>query len=461
MTKCSYCGENIQVLPFKCPHCGKAFCVHHRLSDNHECSNDLAIEKIQDSIQKKALEREKVSKNEDLVEELNRELKLLVEMGFISSEKIKKGHFTDLDWDKVYPDNDYRLDYYTFNFREYTRNFANNDGHSIIIGNYNVIGLRIYQDKIPESFKSLKKLKILVIDNANMIEFPKALAQLRNLRYLYIKQSNITDIPNLSVMFPKLIYLGLNGVKLQSSPDWLFEFARKHHSRHYLRNGIGDINQIPHLIVGWIKTVKFNRGVDKKDAAVLGFLEILTGSPIVNDQPEKRITNQSNVFNESIWPKMQREMIRLGDNKLLEKYSKKYPEEPPERYLTLPWDYNDREGRLPRYTLNDSGNVIGLDIALLYHEGEEILLPYFPEEICKLHNLQVLRIGFQYPQIYPDPDSEYHYSDFNNDLVTARIPNSIRKLKELRYFWTNAGYSSSLKPFLNTLKEFGHLKQEH
>ena len=34
--KCQYCGAE-EFLPFKCPFCGRYFCVEHRLPENHEC----------------------------------------------------------------------------------------------------------------------------------------------------------------------------------------------------------------------------------------------------------------------------------------------------------------------------------------------------------------------------------------------------------------------------------------
>jgi Leucine-rich repeat (LRR) protein len=442
MTKCSYCGENIQILPFKCLHCGKVFCVHHRLSDNHECSNDLEIEKIQDSIQKKALEREKVSKIEDLTEELNRELKLLVEMGFIGSEELKEGYYTDLDQYELYPDRSFFDQSLPFlNYKELTRDLARNSEYPFIIGNYNVIALYLYQKELPESIKLLKKLKIVVIDNANMVEFPKALAQLSNLRYLYIKESNLTDIPNLASMFPKLIYLGLRGIKFHSTPKWLFEFARKHHSRQYLRKSIGDMNQIVQFEIGWIGAIKFNRGVDKKDAAVLGFLEILNGNPIGNDQPDERITSQHNIFRDALLPKFKRDLIEYEKSdpeeahemkELVSKSFENYPENPLEQDINLPWDYRGG-GWGNRYTINESGNVIGLDIGYL---------PYFPEEISKLQHLKVLKVSVR-------------FRSEEDMVVDSLIPESIRDLKSLRYFWTNAKYSKKLQPFLDSLEEFG------
>lgn len=457
MIKCSYCGEDIRVLPFECPHCGKAFCVHHRLSDNHECSNDLAIEKIRASELKKTIDREEIFDHRKLAEVLNRELKLLVELGFTSSEQLKE-ECTDLGQFEVYHNDDC----YMLNYKEFTRDFANTSmfyNDRIVIGNYNVIALKLYQEEIPESIKLLKKLKILVIDNADIKEFPKALAQLSNIRYLYIKKSSLTDIPNLVIMFPKLIYLGLNGVKLRDTPDWLFKFARKHHSRQYIRRSLEDMNQLSLFHVGWIKTVRFNQGVDKKDAAVLGLLEILIGMPLNNDQVVEKIAQGYSVgrsisrYTSEIYP-FGEPREKIPDelyNKIMDTQSKmaewlrNTPDEATEEMLRMPWDYNDLSCE-PRYTLNDSGNVIGLDIAILPCESGELLLPYFPEEICKLHNLQVLRVGFCY--------SDEHYNH-----VQAQIPESIQELKELRYFWTNARYSPSLWPYLNTLKKFGEISR--
>ncbi|MEM0053907.1 MAG: AN1-type zinc finger domain-containing protein [Nitrososphaeria archaeon] len=34
--KCEYCGQD-EPLPFKCPYCGKFFCVEHRLPEAHSC----------------------------------------------------------------------------------------------------------------------------------------------------------------------------------------------------------------------------------------------------------------------------------------------------------------------------------------------------------------------------------------------------------------------------------------
>ncbi len=41
MTFCEHCGEKIDLLPFKCKYCGRAFCKEHRLPENHQCIFEL------------------------------------------------------------------------------------------------------------------------------------------------------------------------------------------------------------------------------------------------------------------------------------------------------------------------------------------------------------------------------------------------------------------------------------
>ena len=36
MGKCEFCGKE-ELLPFRCPYCGKYFCIEHRLPENHNC----------------------------------------------------------------------------------------------------------------------------------------------------------------------------------------------------------------------------------------------------------------------------------------------------------------------------------------------------------------------------------------------------------------------------------------
>lgn len=38
--KCAFCGENAEILPFKCHRCGKVYCSEHRMPENHNCSQE-------------------------------------------------------------------------------------------------------------------------------------------------------------------------------------------------------------------------------------------------------------------------------------------------------------------------------------------------------------------------------------------------------------------------------------
>jgi Leucine-rich repeat (LRR) protein len=329
--------------------------------------------------------------------------------------------------------------------------------YSLVIGKNHIIGLNTKNVEIPVSIKLLKKIKILVIENKKLNEFPKELAQLTNLRYLYIIKSNLKDIPNLSTMFPKLRCLGLKGVDLKSTPDWLFEFARKHHAREYIRRCVLH-NQMVWKRLGWIEKCKYSQSVNKEDAAVLGLLEILIGEAIGNDQ-----INEENVIDQ--W-KMQ-----LSNLAGLKEYYENNPEfnqflEQGEAYLKIPWNYNEYESGFGgyRYTLNESGNIIGLDIGLWTSEDiwSYILLPYFPEEISKLKYLKVLRIGLIYKRFRLFLEKkDVDFNDIESIIPESLIPESIRELKSLRFFWTNAKYSESLKPFINSLEKFGETSFHH
>jgi len=37
MTKCAFCGKEIEGLPFRCRYCGQYFCAEHHLPENHNC----------------------------------------------------------------------------------------------------------------------------------------------------------------------------------------------------------------------------------------------------------------------------------------------------------------------------------------------------------------------------------------------------------------------------------------
>ncbi|MBD3214988.1 MAG: hypothetical protein GF311_20420 [Candidatus Lokiarchaeota archaeon] len=38
MTKCFYCKNQIEKIPFRCKYCGMVFCRKHRLPENHKCT---------------------------------------------------------------------------------------------------------------------------------------------------------------------------------------------------------------------------------------------------------------------------------------------------------------------------------------------------------------------------------------------------------------------------------------
>lgn len=74
MQKCNFCSENLGFLPFKCHRCGKDFCGKHRLPEYHDCSQDLAVKKIRDDVDKDVLDKEYLPEvfpeNEELDESL-------------------------------------------------------------------------------------------------------------------------------------------------------------------------------------------------------------------------------------------------------------------------------------------------------------------------------------------------------------------------------------------------------
>ena len=339
------------------------------------------------------------------------ELKVLVDLGFtrLKSENgievidSYKAHQLDKPCDN----------FHTFSYDNLARDFELNPESLLILSKQHIIGIKLYPKfpnlGIPQSINLLTKLKILIIDNeslekgdykkilpldnlpneiihlknlrilyimnSELKEFPKEFAQISHLRYLYILDSRLRFVPNFTIMFPKLRGLTLEGGPLKKTPNWLFEFARKHYSRRYIQ-----------------------KGVNKEDATVLGFLEILS-----------------------------RPLERAEYNDI--------------------WDYNCHG-----YTTNELGRITDLKLGFWMQSSRNppfYLLPCFPEEICKLRQLEKLYIC---NGIYSE---EYGFWPPHwKEKADARIPESIRELKSLRYLWTNAKYSKSLKPFLESLEMF-------
>lgn len=344
------------------------------------------------------------------------ELKFLVDLGFTSIKLLKQSGIETIDFrahpsDK--PDSNYVLSY-----KSLARDFYQLSLSWLMISNNHIIGIRFSPNMgdigipIPQSINLLTKLKILIIDNESLIheykkflpfdklpnqitslnnlrilyiinselnEFPKEFTQLSHLRYLYILDSQLHTVPNFTTMFPKLRELRLEVGFLKKTPDWLFEFARKHYSRRYIQNG-----------------------VSKEDAAVLGLLEILS-RPLEHAEYNLEC---------DLW-------VCFGHC---------------------------------GYSINKLGRVTDLKLGLWTQSSRNppfILLPCFPEEICQLRQLENLYIcNGTYSEEYGFFPPHY------KEKADAWIPESIRDLKSLRYLCTNAKYTKSLKPFLESLEKF-------
>lgn len=200
-------------------------------------------------------------------------------------------------------------------------------------------------------------------------------------------------------MFPKLENLGLRGVDLKSTPDWLLEFARKHHASKYTL----EKQYSPYSLF-------YKEAVNKEDAAILSLLEVLIGRVFIPD--------------------------------------------PEDDYMF----YNDCDtSSCFYYNLNESGDVIGLSIGCRDEDiWGYVLLSYFPEEICKLKHLEALRVCFltkRYRLLLKEEEGDWN--DQELDKTDFWIPKSIRELKSLRFLWTNADYPKLLKPFLDSLEDYG------
>ena len=132
----------------------------------------------------------------------------------------------------------------------------NDGGQQTSVYNGHISGLDLkWVSKIPKSIGYLSKLKYLSItDSRELTTLPNSFKNLRNLRRLYFYNTGIQNFPDVISSLPKLRSLGLQGVKLDYTPDKVKEIAYKHHSRKYVREG-----------------------VKKNDANVLGLLEIIAG----------------------------------------------------------------------------------------------------------------------------------------------------------------------------------------
>ena len=92
------------------------------------------------------------------------------------------------------------------------------------------------------------------------------------------------------------------------------------------------------------------------------------------------------------------------------------------------------------HSINDSGNVVELKLGYWIHDWYDAI-PYIPEEISRFQHLERLYINVG---TFP----------FYGKLGDIWIPESISKLKSLRYLCTDAKYSEQLMPYLNSLDKF-------
>ena len=285
-----------------------------------------------------------------------------------------------------------------------------------------IIGISLLANCIPNSIKNLTKLKFLEIISTNKIDINEILTKIAynsKLRYLYLKDSRLETvkdltiitrnstlrylnwedsrletIPDLTKIFPKLHGLSLQGHFLTHTPEWLFDFARKHISRRYKREG-----------------------VIEEEANILGFLELIS---------------------------------------------------------TPFWGYKFEDGKLEMdadgewgcyawptgYRINDMGHVIELNLGYSNtNNNNYYALSYFPEEVCRLTHLERLYIcnGVNSKDYGIRPPARSYDSKGGLKILEeldAQIPEAITNLTKLRQFWSNAKFSSSLLPFLNSLDKF-------
>ena len=163
-----------------------------------------------------------------------------------------------------YPYNPTTFHYKTLNQPDY---IFDEYGHTSIYKGH-ISGLIIKgAEELPESIGFLSKLRFLCIHTYfNEVEeikkLPNSFKKLKNLRYLYFYNTDyntsLIEFPKEIYHLPKLRRLGLQGIKLDTTPDLVKKIAYKYHSQNYVKEG-----------------------VNKNDANVLGLLEIIAGETIV------------------------------------------------------------------------------------------------------------------------------------------------------------------------------------
>ncbi|KKL46412.1 hypothetical protein LCGC14_2345830, partial [marine sediment metagenome] len=223
------------------------------------------------------------------------------------------------------------------------------------IFNGHISGLILdYVIKIPETIGLLSKLKYLSIENSKELSvLPNSIKDLRNLRYLYFCETGLMKLPNFIAELPKLRYIGLQGIKLNSIPEWVKKKARKYHSLRYIKEG-----------------------VNRDDAYVLGLLEILIGVCI--DNVRKKV-----IEDDISYHKLQKSLhLQTAESKTDIKSkidNEDYIKSQIEEY------FYDAHGT-KFYKINEEGHVTGISITA--YEGS-ISLKFIPEEIGNLKYLKV------------------------------------------------------------------------
>lgn len=288
------------------------------------------------------------------------------------------------------------------------------------ITNHHVTGIYLnYSYRgIPRSINLLTKLKILIIDNegprGEKLPFdtiPEEITQLTSLRILHLNNSEMEEFPKEFAHFSSLRSLTIVNSTLKIVPNFIKMFPKL----RQLHLETGFMEKTPDWLLEFARehhAKKFiKKGVIKEDAVVLGLLEIL--SAILG---EVEITSE------------------------LDHWENAYDE-----------NYN-------YYRINEFGRVTDLKLGYWNQHSSPNFraFHYFPEEICNLLHLENLYICTgTYSKFWNDRGEEvWGINPEGKGKVTAWIPESIRELKSLRRLWSNAKYSASLKPFLESLEKF-------
>lgn len=309
-------------------------------------------------------------------------------------------------------------------------------GLETTIFNGHISGLILdYVIKIPETIGLLSKLKYLSIENSKELSvLPNSIKDLRNLRYLYFCETGLMKLPNFIAELPKLRYIGLQGIKLNSIPEWVKKKARKYHSLRYIKEG-----------------------VNRDDAYVLGLLEILIGVCI--DNVRKKV-----IEDDISYHKLQKSLhLQTAESKTDIKSkidNEDYIKSQIEEY------FYDFHGTTKFYKINDEGYVTGISII-------NNCINFIPKEIKNLKYLNRFFIfqSSEFPVTIPKSVElclkSIDFSIFKPDLRAAQIrdiTDELEKNKGENKKKNNKGtdLSTDSKPLTTMTEEvFQNLKGIH